>query len=288
VSQPLLAVVVPTFRSAGVLPGLLESLAAQRFRGFEVVLSDGASEDGTLALARAAAPKLPALVVDTRPDQGVYDAINRGVRLSSAPWFLVLGSDDRLHATDTLAQAAAVLQALPDPVSDLEASEFVYGDVRMMAANLHGVAAGERYAGPVPFAQLASSNICQQAIFYRRSLFDALGGFDLRYPLYADWAFNLQASFRRPMQWIDLVVADYASTGMSTARFDKRFIAERPSLVRQGFVEHGDKPWVRAGRKRLLRDANWLRRHGRWAEALQNLKVWFDLLPLPPRGRGQG
>jgi glycosyltransferase involved in cell wall biosynthesis len=272
----LIAVVVPTFRSAAVLAGLLDSLAAQSYRGFEVVVSDGASDDDTLAMADAARKRLPRLVVDSRPDAGVYDAMNRGVRLSHAPWFIVMGSDDRLHASDTLGTMASILQTLPEPVADPLSPELVYGDVRVMAAD-QGMVAGSRYAGEVRFAELASSNICQQAIFYRRSLFDALGGFDLRYPVYADWAFNLQASFRRPLRWVDLVVADYASTGLSSARRDAHFIAERPTLVREGFLAHGSKPWVKAGRHRLLRDANWLRRHGRWREAWLNVQAYFKL-----------
>lgn len=273
----LIAVVVPTFRSAALLPGLLASLAEQTWRGFEVVISDGASDDDTLAIVRQWQDRLPPVLVDSRRDSGVYDAINRGVRLSHAPWFLVMGSDDRLHAPDTLARAADLLQDLPDPLRDPMAPELVYGDVRMMAANQHGVQSGGRYAGPIAFDRLATSNICQQAAFYRRSLFDALGGFDLRYPLYADWAFNLKASFRRPLRWVDLVVADYASTGMSTRMRDERFTAERPGLVREGFIAQGHQPWVRAGRRRLLRDANWLRRQGRWAEAAANLKLWWRL-----------
>jgi glycosyltransferase involved in cell wall biosynthesis len=275
---PLIAVVLPTFRSEAVLPAALASLQQQTFRGFEVVISDGASPDGTLAVARAAASALPRLTLDSRPDAGVYDAINRGVRQSVAPWFLVLGSDDRLHAPDTLQRAAEVLTQLPDAAQDPLAPELVYGDVIMVAAHQPGMRAGQRYAGAITPFELPSTNICQQAIFYRRSLFDALGGFDLRYPLYADWAFNLQAGFRRPLQWVDLVVADYSASGLSSARRDEAFIADRPRLVRDGFVAGADKPWLRPHRRRLLRDANWLRRQGRWREAWGHVRAYLQLV----------
>jgi len=112
-ARPLVSVVVPTMNSEAVLGGALQSLAGQVFRDFEVIVSDGASRDGTLALARQAAPAMPALVVDSRPDRGVYDAINRGVALARGDWVLVLGSDDRLHAPDTLAQVCRCTWPLP-------------------------------------------------------------------------------------------------------------------------------------------------------------------------------
>ncbi len=108
---PLVAVVVPTMNSAAVVAGALASLAQQHWRDFEVIVSDGGSDDGTLAVAQAFAGRLPALRIDSRPDRGVYDAINRGFALARAPWFLVLGSDDRLHAPATPEDSAPVLAA---------------------------------------------------------------------------------------------------------------------------------------------------------------------------------
>ena len=269
VASPLLSVLVPSFNSAALLPGLLESLAAQTWRGFELVLSDGGSNDGTPALVQAAAASLPAVQVDSRPDGGVYDAINRGWARCRGDWVLVLGSDDRLHASDTLARAADALQH--------SAAALVYGDVRMMAANTNGVPAGGRYAGPLALEGLVTSNICQQSIFYRRGLHAELGGFDLRYKLHADWDFNLRAAFRHPLQWIDLVVADYAATGMSAQRDDLAFSAAAPEWLRAELWRQRTNPALRPLRRRLLRQADALRRRGDWGGALRQVGTWLRL-----------
>ncbi|MBY0468574.1 MAG: glycosyltransferase, partial [Burkholderiaceae bacterium] len=58
---PLVSVVVPTFNSCERMRPALESLAAQTERDFEVIVSDGASSDGTLALIETYRPQLPAL-----------------------------------------------------------------------------------------------------------------------------------------------------------------------------------------------------------------------------------
>jgi glycosyltransferase involved in cell wall biosynthesis len=268
----LISLVLPTFRCAALLEGALASIVAQDFRDHEVIVSDGDSPDDTLAVVRRHAPALPRLRIDSRPDAGVYDAINRGVALATGAWFLVLGADDRLHAADTLQRAAAVLRAAPPSV------EVVHGDVRMMGPNLTGTPVGGRYAGPVDFARLQRANICQQAVFYRRGLFDALGGFDAAYPLHADWDFHFRAAQRAPFQWVDLVVADYAATGMSGTRHDEAFHAGRPARLREALLTHRDAAWLRPARRLLLRDANLLRRTGRWSDAGRNLVAWLSLL----------
>lgn len=271
-TRPLLSVVLPTFRCAALLDGALASVAAQTFRDLEVLVSDGGSDDDTLAVARRHAPALPRLRIDSRPDAGVYDAINRGVALARGGWFLVLGADDRLHAPDTLERAAAALRAMPDDV------EVVHGDVRMMGPNLTGTPVGGRYAGPVDFARLQRANVCQQAVFYRRTLFDALGGFDTRFPLHADWDFHFRAAQRAPLRWIDLVVADYAATGMSGTRHDEAFHAGRPARLREALLHQPQAAWLRPARRLLLRDANLLRRRGQWREAGRNVAAWLSLL----------
>ena len=271
--RPLVSVVLPTMNSQSVLAAALQSLAGQTWRDFDVVISDGASTDATLAIARGFAAALPALQIDSRPDQGVYDAINRGVARARGEWFLVLGSDDQIHAPDTLAQVAAHLK-------DAEAAQMVYGDVRMMAVNQCGVPPGGRYAGAMPLQRWFVANVCQQAIFYRRSLFDALGGFDVRYRLYADWCFNLRAAFVAEPRWIDVVVADYAATGMSATATDEVFLKDMSAMIR---TEISRRPFRRALwplQRRLLLDADGLRRRGQWLRAAAVYGNYLRLLLL--------
>jgi len=278
-ARPLISVIVPTWNSAVLLPQALQSLAAQTFRDFEVVVSDCASSDGTLAAARQFLHSVPRLVIDSRLDRGVYDAINRGVMISSGTWLLVLGSDDTLHAPDTFARVAAALQA--DDVV-----EMVYGDVRMMADNLCGVPAGGRFAGPITLSWLFAANVCQQCIFYRRSLYDVLGGFNERYRLYADWDFNLRAAFRGNTRWIDVVVSDYAATGMSATADDTVFRGDMPELVRQEFLCRAADRWLWPHQRRgLLKTARQLRKQRLWRAWGLQLWAYARLLALRVRFR---
>jgi len=268
---PLVSVVIPTMNSAAVVTAALQSLAEQSFRDFEVLVSDGASKDDTLAIAESFSAALPALRIDSRPDGGVYDAINRGVHLARGVWFLVLGSDDRIHAPDTLATIATHLRREGE-------AQVVYGDVRMMAENRYGVPVGGRYIGPVSIGQLIKSNVCQQAMFYRRSLFDTLGGFEVRYRMCADWAFNLRAEFMTPARWVDVVVADYAATGLSASGADEAFIADFPALLRDGLFRNSGNRAYWPLQRRMLREADRLRRRGQWRGFGDYLGAYLGLL----------
>ena len=268
--KPLLSVVVPTFNSQGCVAALLQSLVAQNFRDFEVIVSDGASTDQTLATVQQYSHRLPRLQVSSRPDGGVYDAINRGLALTQGRWLLVMGSDDRLHASGTLAAAAAHLTDNP--------AALVYGDVRMMASNNNGVPVGGRYIGPLALDQLLVRNICQQAIFYRRSLFDRQGIFDQRYRLHADWDFNLRVALAgETLMWIDLVVADYAATGISTNARDEAFEHDMPAKLRRALLRRPNDRALWPLHRRLLRSADALRRRGRWGAALAQVGASITL-----------
>jgi glycosyltransferase involved in cell wall biosynthesis len=254
---PLISVVIPTFNSEAVLGAALESLAAQRGRDFEVVLSDGASTDATVPLAQSFAARLPALSVDSRPDQGVYDAINRGIARARGQWVLILGSDDRLHAADTFEIVAPLLRA--------STAALVHGDVRMMAPNPSRTGVGGRYAGPMTLERLVVENLCQQSIFY------------LRFRLHADWEFNLRVALGRPIQWVDVIVADYAATGMSSKQVDAVFAEEMPEMIRRELAARPRDRALWPLHGRLLRQGDALRRRGRWGAALRQWATYVRL-----------
>lgn len=219
---PLVSVVLPTFNSCEQMRPTLDSLAAQTDRDFEVIVSDGASSDATLALVETYRSRLPALTVLSRPDRGVYDAINQALSVCRGRWIYVLGSDDRLHASETLALVSPTLRASTAGV--------VYGDVRVMGPN-HMVPDDGRYGGPFTLARLMGQNICHQAMFTRADLLNRLGLYKLRFKLWADWDIAQLAFTDGPAQWVDVVIADYAPTGMSSAQQDAEFKRTRRARI---------------------------------------------------------
>lgn len=94
--EPRISVITATYNAADVLPRLVKSLTCQTDQEFEWVVVDGESSDGTLEIIEKAKSLLHDVVVDSRADHGIYDALNRGVRLCSGCYYIVLGADDQL------------------------------------------------------------------------------------------------------------------------------------------------------------------------------------------------
>ena len=77
--KPLISIITITFNAAAELLPTMESVAHQTFKGFEHLINDGASTDNTLELARKSGTK--SLRILSEPDNGLYDAMNKGLRM---------------------------------------------------------------------------------------------------------------------------------------------------------------------------------------------------------------
>lgn len=221
-TAPMFSIIMPAFNASSTLRASIDSVARQTFCDFELVLVDGGSTDGTLDVANGFAASLGTrLVIYSGPDEGAYDAMNRGVGMAAGDWVLFLGADDTLYKADTLARVAAF-------IGDQEHSDLVYGDVVMRST-------GSRHAGEFDLDRLLfETNICHQSIFYRRELFAGIGPYNLRYRLWADWDFNIRC-FSNPAlvtRYMDLVVAYYNDTSGLSSSEDKEFKKRLPNSTK--------------------------------------------------------
>ena len=232
-APPMFSIIVPTFNVAATLHGCLDAIAGQTFSDVQVVLVDGGSTDATLDIANGFASTFgERLVIHSGTDRGPYDAMNLGVGMATGAWVLFLGADDTLHDADTLGRVATF-------IGDHQPSDIVYGDVLFNSTS-------SRHAGVFDLDRLLfEQNICHQAIFYRRELFAGIGPYNLRYPVWADWDFNIRC-FSNPAlvsRYMDIVIARYNDlTGLSARtgtdkEFRKRlprfFWASAPETVRR-------------------------------------------------------
>lgn len=114
-----ISVITVTYNSAATLAETLLSVAVQTHPGIEHIVVDGASKDGTLAVVRERGRHVAQTV--SEPDKGIYDAMNKGVRLATGDVLGFLNGDDH-YAHDRV--IADVAQGFADPRVDA-----VFGDV---------------------------------------------------------------------------------------------------------------------------------------------------------------
>jgi len=207
--MPLITIVIATRNAALTLPACLDSIAAQTFRDWEVVVMDGASTDGTADIITARRDVVSAS--RSEPDTGIYAAWNKALALARGEWVCMLGADDRLSDAGALERLAPPLR------SALPSWRVVYSRNRMLDAQ--GRAAevlGEPWEG---FKSRFRSYAClpHQGLMHHRALFEAHGKFDERFALAADYEFLLRELRHRDALFVPEVTVDVALGGRSTS-----------------------------------------------------------------------
>jgi len=183
---PLVSIVTPTLQRADLLERTLRSVRSQTHPRVEHVVVDGGSTDGTLELLERYAGTYNLRWI-SEPDRGMYDAINKGLRMTTGEILGYLNSDD-LHFPWTVEAAVEAFAGHPE-------ADAIYGDI------IRADEIGKRLV-PVfvpPFncrAMAAFGTLSQPAVLLRRRVIDDLGGFDDTLRYVADLEFWLRAGDR--------------------------------------------------------------------------------------------
>lgn len=213
--RPLFSIVIPVYESAEKIERSIQSILRQPAELWELWVIDASSQDGTLDVLRSHEGRVQWI---SEPDSGVYDAMNKGIARSRAPYLYFLGAGDTLRP--------GVLAKVARHIPRTRAG-FVYGNVFMHDKQLiwDGEWTPEKFRTRTP---------CQQAIFYDRRIFDWHGGFEWKFRTMADYAMNIRC-FGDPRirkVFIHEVIADYEGAGFSANTRDEPFYDARPELLR--------------------------------------------------------
>lgn len=177
-----ISLITACYNSVGTLPDTLSSVRSQQGSAFECILIDGGSSDGTRALIEEeqARPGTPIARWISEPDQGIYDALNKGIALAQGE---VVGF---LHADDVFAHAS-VLKRVSDCFEDPTILA-CYGDLEYVWRDDPGRVLRHWRSGGFTPARLRWGWMPPHPTLYvRRSWYEEHGGFDLRYRIAADY-----------------------------------------------------------------------------------------------------
>ena len=191
-ARPLLSIVTVGFNCAETVGDTLRSITAA-FAAVpdrstvEYVFVDGSSTDATLSIVRSYPDTVDVVIAE--PDDGMFDAMNKGAAAARGRYLWFVNSDDMLESPAALAHVLDGLRKGP---------EVLYGDILIVDKdNLDRVKRYWRAMKRLSFVQLGWYPP-HPGFLIAHDLFDALGGFDLRYTIASDIDFMTRALLRKP------------------------------------------------------------------------------------------
>lgn len=220
--SPFFSIIIPTYNVAHLLPSALDSIISQEYKKLEVIIMDGQSRDDTIKIAKEYAMNDSRIQVFSELDRGIYDAMNKGIKLTSGDYLFFLGSDDTFYDTSVLKVVAETL--INNPV------DIIYG-------NVYSTRFGGVYDGVFNWKKLFYKNICHQSIFFKKSVFDKIGDFNLQFKAHADYDHNIKWFFSSKIthRFENIIIANYADGGFSSIQGDPQFKKNKKDL----FLERG-------------------------------------------------
>jgi glycosyltransferase involved in cell wall biosynthesis len=192
--KPSVSVIIPTYNRAGMLKEAIDSVLAQNYSDFELIVVDDGSTDETPQILNSYGDKVKRIC---QRNQGVSAARNRGIAAASGGYMAFLDSDD-LWLPGKLAIQTDFLRSNPEALICQTEEIWIRNDVRVNPRERH-----RKYSGMIFERSLALCLVSPSAVMVRRSLFDKFGLFDESLPACEDYDMWLRVSCRCPVYLID-------------------------------------------------------------------------------------
>jgi glycosyltransferase involved in cell wall biosynthesis len=233
VPNPFFSIITACYNSVKTLPQALASVQSQTHTTFEHLIIDGDSVDGSLDVVQAS---LPISQIVSEHDNGIYDAMNKGIKLAKGEIVGILNADDFYASTDVLAKVDSVFE---NPSIDACFGDLVYVDKidtgKVIRYWRSGVCKVRKfYWGWMP---------PHPTFFVRRSVYERYGWFKLELGSAADYELMLRflVKFKINAAYVPEVLVKMRTGGISNSSWRNRLKANR--MDRKAWVVNGLRPY---------------------------------------------
>ena len=208
--NPKFSIITITFNAASVIGPTLESVKGQTYTNYEYLLIDGGSTDDTVARAKASGIEFAHIVSER--DNGLYDAMNKGIVLATGDYLCFLNAGDAFYAPDTL-QTIANAAIANDTLPCVLYGETAEVDDDRNFVRMRRLKAPERLTWK---SFRSGMLVCHQAFYARR---DIVPMYDLKYRLSSDvdWCIKVMKKSSKLVN-VNAVVVNYLQNGLSLQR----------------------------------------------------------------------
>lgn len=202
----LLSIITVCRNESSHIQRTCKSIVNQDWQGFEWIVIDGASTDGTAKILHGYKAHMNHFV--SEPDNGIYDAMNKGIRLATGDYILFLNGGDALHANDVLRRTVPILGK----------ADVLHGKINVFdeSGRFKKVYEAEKLAitGSYFFDHKC---VPHPSAFIRRSMFQRFGLYDPTYRVISDRVFfNKLAMAKCSFTPLPFIVSDFFLGGISS------------------------------------------------------------------------
>lgn len=208
--ENIISIIIATYNAEKYIRRALNSVYSQDYKNIECIVVDGKSSDRTIDIVEEYRKKGVRYI--SEKDLGIFDALNKGIKLATGEWIYILGADDEL---------------LPNGLSNFFSVknyhnyDIIYGNTIDRYDDGH-----MRYPQSKDYKLVKYQMFCcHQGMLMKKSMIEELGGFDIAFPLEADFDLTLKAYLKKyKFKQIYLPIAYFSlqgATGTRTDFFDK-------------------------------------------------------------------
>lgn len=222
------SIITVCLNSEEYLEDAMKSVCEQGYSNIEYIVIDGGSTDGSIAIIDKYRNKISKAIIEK--DNGIFDAMNKGIKSATGDIIYFLNSDDKLYDNKVVERAASVFE-------NTREADFVYGDLAVFDPS-KGCSYVEKYPKRITRWLFLKKTIGHPASFFREACFKKAGLFDEQYKIASDYEWFLRAVFVNGLKGVHIeeIISIFRLGGNSSCEKDvKSYFSERIKIQKKYF-----------------------------------------------------
>lgn len=213
-----ISIITVVYNGEKYLADCIESVISQTYSNIEYIIVDGGSNDGSLEIIKKYQNHITHFI--SEKDRGMYDALNKGIKMAKGEVVGILNADDILASPDVIASIAQTFTS--------ERPDALYGNLNYVDPKKITKVVRKWVAKPYTKKSIVLGWMPAHPTFYaKRALFEKLGYYSLNYGSAADYELMVRFLFKNDVKTVFLnkLIVNMRTGGMSNASFKNRYRA---------------------------------------------------------------
>jgi len=214
------SIITISFNSVKTISGTIESVLNQTYKDIEYIVIDGGSIDGTNDILNSFGRKISRII--SEPDDGIYDAMNKGIRMASGNVIGILNSDDHFCRNDVVEKIAAEFE---DQNCQALIADARFIDSKNPSKIVRYFSSANFHPGKFKFGFMPA----HPGFYARKELFDKYGCYKTDYKIAADFELLIRFMYVNKInfRYLKIPVVDMRTGGVSNRTVYSRYLLNK-------------------------------------------------------------